>query len=420
MTDPKAKTTSFAGRLVRRLNLRLPKRLWQAGLGLFGLSIATSLAMVVAPHWRPAIHSIVGAMLYGGFAAWAGAAAFRMFGERTTEAADVCIQGDKLLLRDGGRETELPLSTLVDGFVVPALPSFGQRADQLQAQTATRPEVVLRTKTGRQWRISMNTVEEAWEFLAMTGLQAEKRKIRVKRRKSGTVILSQLLSVLALPLPVAAVVLVLGGVKQAAGIALFPIVWGLIWWRILRALQPSDLEIGADGIAWKRRWRRHYIPYRDIRSVQVVGDSILIETDSAKHEIALGPIPFSDRRMAATRIRYLMRQSRGELPQLGRQGREYGQWVEGLKRALSESFRQAHIPKVRVEATLNDPQAPEDQRLGAAIALFQSDPEAARRLAREAAEGCANEDLAAALQAFADDELDAATAERVGQQVESL
>jgi hypothetical protein len=92
---------------------------------------------------------------------------------------------------------------------------------------------------------------------------------------------------------------------------------------------------------------------------------------------------------------------------LARGERDAAAWVQGLRERYQSTvgYREDRVPESELEECLNDPSAPPDLRLAAAVVLRASG-KGARRKIRVAAEDCANPELARALLAAREEALD--------------
>ncbi|HJL01819.1 MAG TPA: hypothetical protein RMH85_11580 [Polyangiaceae bacterium LLY-WYZ-15_(1-7)] len=194
-----------------------------------------------------------------------------------------------------------------------------------------------------------------------------------------------------------------------------------VWMRILFAIQPSDVEVGADGLAWREKRQDRFVSFRDLRAITTEGATLLLHTDDGIERIPFGPVDPALREAVRARVARALARLRPEeaarLEALGRRGRSLAEWKAELQKLFAGGLRSPRVPRVRVIETLDDDGAPPDQRLGAALALVESgDPESAklaRRRAAELAEAVADPHLARAFVELADDALQEETAERL-------
>jgi hypothetical protein len=166
------------------------------------------------------------------------------------------------------------------------------------------------------------------------------------------------------------------------------------------------------------------VRYRELKDVVLDGSTLRLVTQGRTHTVDLGDTPPAGRDAVKRRIEtaWFADVPHAPLELLARRGRDLATWKATLAELVSEgqeSYRQAKIPRVRVEATLEDPDAPADQRLGAAIALASTGTDqqrdAARRRAAELAKSVVDPTLAQAFVEVAHDRLARTVAERVGE-----
>jgi hypothetical protein len=105
-----------------------------------------------------------------------------------------------------------------------------------------------------------------------------------------------------------------------------------------------------------------------------------------------------DKRAAASESLYI--------PAVERQGAELPRWHRRVKEALGRDYRSASYTADALVGVVRDPDASREQRIGAAMALGGHSDPAIRRGLQIAIDTCADPDLAAALEAAADSELE--------------
>lgn len=415
---------TFATTLTR-VRGRLTRWLVRSSYALFGAGAALGLVAAAFPEaTREVIRTGVGAAI--GWSAMTTTLATLLvlaFARRsapgqitTPELLATRSTDGELVLTFRGREHRIPLAELAGGHVVPAHRGIGPDNRPIDVP----PQVVLETRGGDVWRVNVEDVARGFEVLASVGLGARDRTLEITRRKGGSVIATLFLVLVASPvllLPTALAALAL----PPSTVGIFGL---LLVFRaassILRRLQPSPLAIGADGVAWREGWRRRrFVPHRDIEDVRLetvgalAGRVLVLETKSGPVHIPLGPLEYERLEATVAHLKAARGEARATMDALGRGGREFEEWKADVEALLREGYRQARVPKVRVLETLEDPHAPADQRLGAAMALASTDPTRAHEVAREVARACADRELAEALEALIESRLDAPRAERV-------
>lgn len=341
----------------------------------------------------------------------------------SSKDARVVLPG-RLGAREPGAVVELTLrgtvhrilaADLESGHVVPAHRVIGSDGQPVGVPA----KVVLTRRGGDLWNLEVADVDEGLELLAAVGLGPKARALHLDRRRPWSFLVAFCLNFLALPL--------LAGVIAPAAIVLPPFALGflsLVLWvgtgrAILDRLQPSTLAIGADGIAWREGREPRFVAHRDIRDARfnsggkLGGLQLVLTTAGGEVTIDLGPIEPAKVHAVLAHVLSARGEARAAASALARGGRDFAAWEQALRDAMASDYRKPGVPKVRVVEILEDPHAPGDQRLGAAIALATSDPDRARAIALDAARAAADPALAEALEAFADDRLDARRAESV-------
>lgn len=279
-----------------------------------------------------------------------------------------------------GSEATLPLASLERGYV--------------EVDPSGEARLVLEGARER-WRLSLERPEDAEPILAEAHLDARQRAIRFARNESGSRTTATMLSFLfAGPLALGPALLVWAergddvgvGLVAAAGVVMSAAAGILATTR----LEPSPIIVGADGVRWVGWFgRRYLVRYEALEEVSVVGRVLRLFTSDQVYAIDLGDTPAPRREALRRRIEaaWDAQIEPAPLDFLAREGLDPERWRERLAGLLggSEGYRVARVPRARVVATLDDPSAPAEQRLGAAIALTAAGSEDERRLARERA-----------------------------------
>ena len=184
-----------------------------------------------------------------------------------------------------------------------------------------------------------------------------------------------------------------------------------------RRFGAPKVHVGRDGLRVTGTWTQRFVPYRDIRGVQLFARGVLVLLDDGfvlqlvapptEQELLRVEI---DKALAAHNAR-----SGPGVGALARQGRPVRAWQEDLRRLAdgTPGFRQQAWSREDLERVLEDASASVEQRVGAALAL-RADPGTRLRI-RIAASASANEELRAALEACAaeDDAIDEAALEGI-------
>jgi len=185
----------------------------------------------------------------------------------------------------------------------------------------------------------------------------------------------------------------------------------------IHATASAGLTLGADGITIARAFSARFVPWSAVERTELVEGALYLRLRD-KSLVLLS----ADRKTpmrTATLIDRALSRARGASPDattaaLERDGRDVAQWraeLVGLTDEHSEAeYRGIHLPRATLEDVLDDPAAPAERRIGAALALRAIDPSYATRV-RLAAGASANEHLRIALEKVADDDVDLATVE---------
>lgn len=193
----------------------------------------------------------------------------------------------------------------------------------------------------------------------------------------------------------------------------------------VRLLQRGQAIIGTDGILLTRAlWGRKFIPYDDINALNPRYRRLELTTHGGeRHYIAahwadpfMPEVTERDDRWANKALHYRIvqaaarRQLGGEgisLEQLERQGRHLAAWHEALRRIGTAvgGYRDPAVMTQSLAAVVEDPAEHPERRVGAALALAESGPEARHRISL-AADACADPSLARALKAAAGQRID--------------
>jgi hypothetical protein len=175
--------------------------------------------------------------------------------------------------------------------------------------------------------------------------------------------------------------------------------------------------VGRDGVRVERSFRTRWIPHAELAGAQVEGSRLCLSLLGAARPIVLeGRTDLVDllaRQIRDAQVRGAGGASSGTSA-LERQGRPIAAWREALSGLLAaeSGYRAVALTPEDVIATLDDPVAPRDRRLGAALALVAAGHPDARERIRIAAEMSADEDMRAALAQAAEESVDEAALEK--------
>jgi len=175
---------------------------------------------------------------------------------------------------------------------------------------------------------------------------------------------------------------------------------------LLRLIVGQEIVLGADGIRFGWKFRRTFIAYADIESLRVAKASkrsalhpswlVLQTKEGEEHRIRLSGFSGEVAPAVEERLRGMLEQSAQMLmPQLSREGRSDEEWREALGALVAHrgEYRKAAVPRERVKEILQDPAAPPEQRLGAAVALVEAADREAHRILVRVSDGVADPEL---------------------------
>jgi len=410
------RTKTFVSKTFSRIRSGIARRMGWLGVGLVG---AMPLGVIVGilrggPEAGGALVAGLGFASLLCFGIWT---LFRTtFTERTgtirlhTSADDATLAGDALRFEvEGETPLAVPIAQIASGWVMPS------------SRPKTPLVVELELKDGDRIRIDVADLDEGFELLAVAGVSAKDRKVKVRRRMHGQFTLAFLVSLASSVVP-AALAAFTGGVTESVFAALIYLVgFALLMRGSLWLFSPGDITVGEDGVSFGKLSKR-LVPIRDIRQARLVGETLFLDLHGGGSEILkLGPIGPWLSQMLCTRInRALELAEAGEevvpLADLDRDGRALDEWQAALRRVLGgvdDGYRAPHIPRMRIVETLEDPNASPERRLGAAIALTEAGDGDARKIMLRVANATADDELADALRETAEGILAEATVDRL-------
>lgn len=316
-------------------------------------------------------------------------------------------------MKRAGAELRFFASEVASGLVVPA----GQRS-----------ALDLHLTDGRVLRAEMEE-DEAEAVLDALGVGPERRRVAVTLGSETVPLLagcgSFLLGIAAAAVAVCLTVLLLPKILIVPSVIFAVLLVGIAPLLARRFTAPAELVIGADGISLRRRGRTRVIPYAGLHRAVAHGGQLVLELSPKDPDamVEIVRVEAHDRALvegAVSRIR-AMRNAGDASPArstaaLDPAGRSVQAWREALTRLRRSDgqYRSAPLGADDLLAVLEDGAAPAKLRIGAALALREGDgAEDGRARVRIAAEACADEELRAALEAAAEDEVAEAAIRRV-------
>ncbi|MEI8256461.1 MAG: hypothetical protein WCJ30_12375 [Deltaproteobacteria bacterium] len=183
---------------------------------------------------------------------------------------------------------------------------------------------------------------------------------------------------------------------------------------LLSVFRPPHVTVGAEGLDLRVSVWRYFIPYRTLRAVHLVQDNLVVFTYTDGRQRSLyASVPRAESDALILRIDdarrvYAGQASRGDdAGTLLRAGRPVSTWRADLRAQLdaARSYRDAHLDRDALRRVLEDPDAPAERRIGAALALSDPCGDPADHV-RVVAARCASEPLRVALERVASTTLD--------------
>lgn len=291
--------------------------------------------------------------------------------------------------------------------------------------------VVLRMRDGDVISMEVPTLEEARAILLAAGVSAEQQVLKMRLANAMTQVpvggAIAALGSIVLPLIgiLATVALLASPSGSARGTAaLILTATTLAFALLVRALIPPQIVIGADGIAVDRMFGRIFVPHDRVAEVISTRGAVVLHLRGGRPlSLATGPRYAGSRsradesphtallnRIEEARAAGRFGSSRGaHAGDSDRAGRSLDAWRQHLRGLTStESYRRLGVAKEEIAAVLEDAGAPPQRRVAAALALALGGDggDAATKLRiADVIRTCADEELRAALEAAAHDEL---------------
>lgn len=225
---------------------------------------------------------------------------------------------------------------------------------------------------------------------------------------------------LAFTLLVAAIPVLLGtfapdfmGLALALSVALWLSTAAAVGWAALRLAQRSararlrsgSVAVGADGVAVRRLWKTHFLPWTaitDVRRDETTGAVVLERVEGPPEALLVKDSLALEEVARNTRRAFESRSKSARLRVLGLEGRVDRSWVARAKQATQTgTYREEAVTQEGLLGVLEDAAQAPEQRIAAALALSTAAPEVTRRV-RVAVEETAEPKLAEALEQAVD------------------
>jgi hypothetical protein len=184
---------------------------------------------------------------------------------------------------------------------------------------------------------------------------------------------------------------------------------------IRKLFGPAYLTVGIDGIIVQQRFRSQFVSFEDLVSISTAADKVTFALRSgrtvqakARHLDPQRQSILQQRIQDTAAIRTQLAADPTAARALDRGERDGATWRQALRGIFEQDrgYRQAQLNSKQVTAILVDPTAPNDRRIGAALALAQTaDPEVKGQI-QWAAQTTANRKIRVALESIAQGALD--------------
>lgn len=394
------------------------------------LMVVAALAALVGAPWAlgalgaASLGWLAGLVALGTYfwSALALASTDRGPGERHLMGGWITIEGDRLIAVERGIVSDLPLSGLRGGWT---------------EWTSVGHAAVLSFADGRVVAVERPSEEEATALLAAAGAAAESRAVRMRsyredaggRKIAGFFLafFALLFVPLVLAIPINLVVALLTWSAPPFQMALgflvgnvpLAVLCGWLWSKV----RPTWIQIGTDGVLLHGAFRDRFVPHAKIkRAVHTKGGVagayhfVRIDLEDGRSH----RIPAANEGEAATLIHRLEAarsvagtQDRARLLEIiARDGRPLPEWKRALATVMARAgYRTAGHDLEEMMRIVEDPAAPREQRIAAALAARPHGGDDAARRIRVAAGACAEPKLRVALESASSGEIDDALLE---------
>jgi len=324
---------------------------------------------------------------------------------------EIAVDADGVRVSSDDHAWTIPARDVVAGLVLP---------------TTTGPAVELHLGDGSVLRAGLEHERDAYAVLDRLGVGPERRRVAVTLGSVGRPLLAGCVA-----FPLAAI---LGAMMirelaplgpdtlKALALMLFMVASTLIARRVA---EPREIVIGADGVLVRSVWGTRLVPFAEIEDALCAGNRLLLHLRDPRggRREKLFVLRGHDAGIAAglaDRIADAIRAAGGKpsasaAAELDPAGRPLHAWRAALGKLLTGGgdYRRSALGADHLIAVLEDASAPPARRIGAAIALRDGVHPEARARVRIAADACADEDVRAALEAAAAEEIDEGPIRRV-------
>jgi hypothetical protein len=289
--------------------------------------------------------------------------------------------------------------------------------------------VVLRMRGGDVISVAVATLDEARALLLAAGVAAEQQVLRMRLANAMSQVpiggciaaLGSVVLPIAALIAFAAVVVAPSGDSARGTAALILAAVTGVFALLVRALIPSQVVIGTDGIAVEGVLGRTFVAHARVTDVVSTAGAVVLKIRGGKPLWLPTGSRYSSARTRAeesphsallNRIEEAREAGRAgssrdaRAGDLGRAGRSLEAWREHLRSLTSSAtYRRAGVVNEEIAAVLEDAGAPPLRRVAAALALAPVADATIKRRIAGVVRSCADDRLRIALQAAVDDEL---------------
>lgn len=380
-----------------------------------------SAILAILFFWAPLLRDLLSPFSTGAIPAWLTEALARMW-EASAYFQLAALAFTAIALANA-RGWSRPASVTVDARWLHV--TVGRRGLRIRRETITNgvvraarsPEVELELSTGRTIRIQLSDEEEAHALIAALKLGSDQRRAKIPLGKPSHVVWRGIASLFG---SIVLVFIVIGQVP-ATLLSLFREHLFLFWFAsmlaALHALRTPDVTVGAEGLVIRTPWRTRYVAYARVAHLFADGREIVLRlTDRTKvsvHGWSTESARAVIRRVTEARERAEHAEPGGRTDWLERRGRSFADWRASVIGSLrpSSGYRAAVQAPGDALQIVENPAAPLEHRIGAALALVGSREAGAAKRIRVAARASANDKVRIALEQAAEDAADEAAIE---------
>ena len=167
-------------------------------------------------------------------------------------------------------------------------------------------------------------------------------------------------------------------------------------------------HVGKDGIRIDRSLRpARFVSFGELADIRDAKGAVVLVYRDGREESLLVAEPKPLARSLSAKLTAYRAAPGGEIAGLGGVERDVAAWIQRTRSLLgSADYRGAGVTREALERVLSDPRAPAEQRVGASFALADDPDEARRVRVRVAIDEVAQPELASAMRAAFDEEVE--------------